>query len=210
MRLTEQDAILQRETILDTAFEVFSTVGFAATKMEMISKKANISRSPLYYYFSNKQELFKAVCIRYFRFYLNKIDAMAEDETLTIYERYYQLFLEARLPEYTMGNKLSDEILSGGPELEELKELHKEYWNGLRERDMEALKKARARGEIRDDADLDAMLNLYYTIYLGLRAPKLQEEYTDHDKLQQVCYTAVKMIESLYSPNEREKKSFRR
>jgi len=210
MRLTEEDAKVQRETILRAAFEVFATVGYAATRMEMISKKANISRSPLYYYFNNKLELFTQVCTLYFHFYLDKMDRLVEEQPeQSIYSRYYHLFLESRLPEYAHGNQLSSQILQGGEELQELKQLHQEYWQALRQKDMEALERARARNEIKADADLKAILNYYYTIYHGLRALKLQEELSDYATLEDLCYNSVRMMESLYAPAEWKQDQFR-
>ena len=71
MRLNEQDLKAQKESILNAAFEIFATVGYSACKMEMISQKAGISRSPLYYHFKSKLELFTVVCKKYFKFYLD-------------------------------------------------------------------------------------------------------------------------------------------
>ena len=210
MRLTEEDTRKQKETIVEAAFEIFSSVGYSATRMEMISKKANISRSPLYYHFNNKLELFTQVCTRYFNFYLDKMDALnAQPEEDSIYARYYSLFLESRQPQYAHGNELSNQILQGGEELSQLKQLHAEYWAALRQKDMEALKRARSRGELRRDADLEVILNYYYTVYHGLRALKLQDELSDDSKLEALCYNAVRMMESLFAPDDWKQDQFR-
>ncbi len=210
MRLNEQDLKAQKESILSAAFEVFAAVGYSACKMEMISQKAGISRSPLYYHFKSKLELFTVVCKKYFSFYLDKMDKLYEDEPeQSIYERYYKLFLESRLPLYSNGNQLSSQILQGGDELSELKRLHSEYWEALRRKDMAALERAQGRGEIRPDAELSVILNYYYTVYHGLRALKLQEEFSDYSKLEALCYAAVRMMESLYAPEGWKQDRFR-
>ena len=118
----------------------------------------------------------------------------------SIYERYYMLFLESRLPLYSNGNQLSNQILQGDPELNELRQLHDEYWTALRGKDMAALERAQARGEICPDVDLGVILDYYYTVYQGLRALKLQDELSDYSKLEALCYAAVRMMESLYAP----------
>ena len=201
MRLNEQDLKAQKESILNAAFEIFATVGYSACKMEMISQKAGISRSPLYYHFKSKLELFTVVCKKYFKFYLDKMDKLYEEmPEQSIYERYYMLFLESRLPLYSNGNQLSNQILQGDPELNELRQLHDEYWTALRGKDMAALERAQARGEIRPDVDLGVILDYYYTVYQGLRALKLQDELSDYSKLEALCYAAVRMMESLYAP----------
>lgn len=210
MRLTERDAQKQRESILNAAFEVFTTVGYSAAKMDMVSKLANISRSPLYYYYSSKQELFKHVCQRYFDEYLEKMDRLYnEHPEQTIYERYFQLFMESLVPYYVKGSTLSTQILQGGEELSELKELNSAYFSELRKRDMQALTRAQERGEIRGDANLESVVNFYYTVYLGLRAPKLQEEFESKQHLEEVCWLAVHMLENLYAPEGWEKDRFR-
>lgn len=210
MRLNEQDLRAQKEGILHAAFEVFATVGYSACKMEMISQKAGISRSPLYYHFKSKLELFTVVCKRYFSFYLDKMDKLYTDEPeQSIYERYYKLFLESRLPLYSNGNQLSNQILQGGDELAELKQLHAEYWDTLRSKDMAALERAQGRGEIMPDVDLNVILNYYYTVYHGLRALKLQDEFADYSKLEALCYAAVRMMESLYAPDGWTQDNFR-
>lgn len=202
MRLNEQDLHAQKESILSAAFEVFATVGYSACRMEMISQKAGISRSPLYYHFKNKHELFTVVCKRYFAFYLDKMDDLYNNEpNQSIYERFYKLFLESRLPLYSNGSQLSSQILQGGNELSELKKLHAEYWRELRMKDMAALNRAQSRNELRPDADLNVILDYYYTVYHGLRALKLQEEFADYSKLEALCYSAVRMMESLYAPD---------
>lgn len=209
MRLTEDDARLQKKKILDAAFEIFATVGYTPTKMEMISQKAGISRSPLYYHYKNKLELFTQVCTNYFAFYLKKMDDLFADEPeLTIYQRYYRLFMESRQRLYTYGNQLSNHILQGGDELSELKRLHHEYWTALREKDYAALDRAQKRGEIRPEADLRVILNYYYTVYHGLRALKLQEEYSNYDNMEKLCHAAVCMMESQYAPEDWEKDKF--
>lgn len=210
MRLNEHDLRAQKESIMNAAFEVFANVGYSACKMEMISQKAGISRSPLYYHFKNKLELFTQVCKRYFAFYLDKMDKLYDEEPdQSIYERYYRLFLESRLPLYSNGNELSSQILQGGDELSDLKRLHSEYWEALRSKDMAALERARDRGEISPEADLNVILDYYYTVYHGLRALKLQEEFSDYSKLEALCYASVRMMESLYAPDTWRQDCFR-
>jgi AcrR family transcriptional regulator len=49
------------QEITAAALEVFAERGFAATRLEDIAAKAGVTRGTLYLYFSNKEELFKAV-----------------------------------------------------------------------------------------------------------------------------------------------------
>jgi TetR/AcrR family transcriptional regulator len=52
------------ERILRAAHSLFSTLGFAATKMETVAQSAGISRQTLYGYYRRKEELYEAVLTR--------------------------------------------------------------------------------------------------------------------------------------------------
>jgi AcrR family transcriptional regulator len=47
--------------ILDVAIKLFTTKGFASTKMEDVAKEAGISKGLTYFYFKNKEDLYMAV-----------------------------------------------------------------------------------------------------------------------------------------------------
>ncbi len=50
-----------RRDILKAARTLFSRKGYAETSMEQVAARAGVSRGPLYHYFSDKQDLFRAV-----------------------------------------------------------------------------------------------------------------------------------------------------
>ncbi len=52
---------LKRESILSAAQIQFSRYGFRRTSMEDIAKEAGVSRSSLYSYFQNKEEIFRSL-----------------------------------------------------------------------------------------------------------------------------------------------------
>jgi AcrR family transcriptional regulator len=47
--------------LLAAALEQFVERGYAATRLEDVAKRAGVSKGTLYLYFTNKEELFKAV-----------------------------------------------------------------------------------------------------------------------------------------------------
>ena len=47
--------------ILEAALKLFTERGFAATRLEDVAKQAGVTKGTLYLYFTNKEELFKAV-----------------------------------------------------------------------------------------------------------------------------------------------------
>jgi AcrR family transcriptional regulator len=50
-----------RRDVLDAAREIFTARGFADASMEEIAERAGVTRGPLYHYFDDKQDLFRAV-----------------------------------------------------------------------------------------------------------------------------------------------------
>lgn len=49
------------QELLDAALELFVEHGYASTRLEDVARRAGVSKGTLYLYFSNKEELFKAV-----------------------------------------------------------------------------------------------------------------------------------------------------
>ncbi len=47
------------EKILETAYDLFATLGYEQTSLSMISKKIDISKPALYYHFNSKEDLFE-------------------------------------------------------------------------------------------------------------------------------------------------------
>lgn len=56
----------RKDTILDAAFGVFAQYGYRRTVMEDIASAAGLSRTALYQHWRNKDDLFRALAIRYF------------------------------------------------------------------------------------------------------------------------------------------------
>jgi len=62
------DRTMDKETIdklIDKAIEIFSTKGYAATKLTDITNSLSISRGPVYYYFKDKHGLYRAAFDRF-------------------------------------------------------------------------------------------------------------------------------------------------
>lgn len=57
MRLTEEEMQRRRETIIDTAFRLFSDYGIERVSLSKIAKTARVSENTIYRYFANKESL---------------------------------------------------------------------------------------------------------------------------------------------------------
>ena len=50
--------------ILDASVEVFARLGYHAARLEDIADAAGFSKTALYYYFKDKEEIFLNLCLR--------------------------------------------------------------------------------------------------------------------------------------------------
>lgn len=64
MRRTKQEAAETREAILDAAEAVFFERGVSQTSLNQIAAAAGVTRGAIYWHFSNKSDLFRAMCDR--------------------------------------------------------------------------------------------------------------------------------------------------
>ncbi|WP_062228956.1 TetR family transcriptional regulator [Aureimonas frigidaquae] len=64
MRRTKQEAAETREAILDAAETVFFERGVSQTSLNQIAAAAGVTRGAIYWHFSNKSDLFRAMCDR--------------------------------------------------------------------------------------------------------------------------------------------------
>lgn len=77
--------------ILAAALKMFSTKGFAASKLDEVAKEAGVSKGTLYRYFESKEALFKAVVCEFVLPQIAKAEEQAEHYTGPIKELMFQL-----------------------------------------------------------------------------------------------------------------------
>lgn len=70
-----------RQDILDKALELISEEGFENLSMRNLAAKLNMTATPIYAYFANKDELYLAVLQEGFELLYAKLEAAAEGET---------------------------------------------------------------------------------------------------------------------------------
>lgn len=88
-RKTREEAEQTRQLLLDTAERVFHEQGVAATSLADIAAAAGLTRGAIYWHFTNKLDLFTAMCDR-IKPELDAIEAMLHDTRLTPAARLWQ------------------------------------------------------------------------------------------------------------------------
>ncbi|PUA20510.1 TetR family transcriptional regulator [Glaciimonas sp. PCH181] len=63
-RCTKEEALETRSRILDAAVDVFYTRGVSQTSLADVANAAGVSRGAIYWHFTNKSDLFNAMCER--------------------------------------------------------------------------------------------------------------------------------------------------
>lgn len=83
----------REKIIIDAALKVFSTKGYASTRMADIAKEADMSYGLVYHYFENKEKLFDAIVEDWWSGFYDALEALKRsdigtDEKLTEIIRY--------------------------------------------------------------------------------------------------------------------------
>lgn len=118
----------RKAMIIDCAMDIFASKGIAATAMDEIAVKAELSKATLYLYFKNKDELIVHAMLRVISSYIQKLQVkMAEtDDDLEKLHKVGEAYLEYyhEHPQYyTLLNSTEDFHSMVSPEYEVCQEL---------------------------------------------------------------------------------------
>jgi len=105
-----------KESILDSATEVFMELGFSGARVDAIARRAGANKAMIYYHFGSKQRLYQAVLLRLFGGVLEDVDHLKstdlgpEARLRDLYTRIARRFTERpALPQIMLR-----EVLAGG------------------------------------------------------------------------------------------------
>lgn len=80
----------KRDRILQTASEVFARFGYDKTTLEDIGKKCGLNKASLYYYFSNKEDIYVQVIMAETTVFINELQAQTASLATTAHKiRHY-------------------------------------------------------------------------------------------------------------------------
>jgi TetR/AcrR family transcriptional regulator len=77
----------KRAVILDAAERLFSSRGYAATRLEDVAEEVGLTRAALFYHFRDKQTLYDAMIVDAFGSFATKLDDILASSNDTIAER---------------------------------------------------------------------------------------------------------------------------
>lgn len=151
-----------REQLLDCAIRHFSEKGYAATNLMEVAADAGVSRGPLYYYFSNKADLYRASVSR-----VIELQKAAYSRILIEGRPILETLREDYL--YCLEDKgLFSRIGTGGKDEPDISSEYLAFSRWLIERKYSVLNAAKARGELAADCDLSELITFIYIYYHGV------------------------------------------
>ena len=89
VRRRRRDGEARRETVLDAALDIFSTVGLHGASIDQIADRAGLSKANLLYYFPSKEDLYIAVLRRVLDVWLDPLLALHADSEPADALRHY-------------------------------------------------------------------------------------------------------------------------
>lgn len=162
--MQRNDAV--RKKLLDVATIHFARKGYAGTNLIEVAEEAGVSRGPLYYYFSNKAELYKA-CV--------------EDMIETKREAYSRILVPGRpileiIREdyrYCLQDQgLFVKVGAGGKGEPDLTAQVGEFSQWLIRRKEAVFAAARESGELPPSCDIQELITFIYVYYHGVNYVK--------------------------------------
>ena len=150
------------EEITAAALESFVERGYAATRLEDVAARAGISKGTLYLYFANKEELFKAVVrealvarLVEFQSQIGKFQGSSADLLRLLFKTWWERIGSTRI------SGIPKLILSEARNFPEIARFYvEEVVRPGRETLAAVIRRGIARGEFRDDVDVEASVHL--------------------------------------------------
>lgn len=190
MRTTAEETKRNDQRIIDAAISVFSETGFEATSMQDIADAAGISRGPLYYRYKTKKEIFVAAMNAHF---VREMEAhlllLRQSKPFTEKIREYLRYAFRNLiddkPEFPM------EIF-GSAQMQDVNEQIRQLYAQAYVLMKDAVSEAIQAGELRQDTDVEHLVNLLFIAFDGLRYSRLKSGILTsaekvEDAIDQIC-----------------------
>lgn len=160
------------DAVLERAMETFWTRGYEATSMQQLEEALGINRSSMYATYGSKAELYERALDRYTRDAHFAVRPGALDGPGSLRERVGALLwlvVEEDLdPRGSRGCFACNAAVELGPADARVRDLVTRSFVGARKVFGDALADARAAGELRADADVDALASLLLSVLEGL------------------------------------------
>nr|WGD98768.1 TetR/AcrR family transcriptional regulator [Bacillus safensis] len=159
---------MNQKRVLEVAATLFLEKGFAYTSMDELVRVSKVSKSNVYYHFSNKEELLEGVVDYWIDMYQAAIDDVISQTQFSVEDRI-QMFLKqlsqgVQSREYQGGCPfITLYIQSPAHILTQIKEKIGLFFTGLQKKVSLLLKQGVENGEFRNTIHIDEVSSLFIT-----------------------------------------------
>ena len=153
----------KRDRILQTASEVFARYGYDKTTLDDIGKKCGLNKASLYYYFSNKEDIYVQVIMAETTVFINELQAQTASLMSTADKiRHYLIERVKRYEKVLNMTQLSFEAL------QKVEPLFQELYVTVREKEVDFLESllqtGMEKGEIVDEHTARELAESFFLI----------------------------------------------
>ena len=160
----------RREQILHAAMACFARQGYHATSMDDVVRESGLSVGAIYSYFPSKEELFLSLCdyrteqtLGYLNDLFRRPGPMVDK-----FEGAVDYFFNQLSDELVQLARVGAEFMSQANKSERVHERQQHRCETIRQFLRWLLSEARMHGDVRDDLDLDATVDLMLALHEGI------------------------------------------
>ncbi|MCL1701774.1 TetR/AcrR family transcriptional regulator [Lysinibacillus sp. Bpr_S20] len=158
---------MNQKRVIEVAATLFLEKGFAYTSMDELVRVSKVSKSNVYYHFSNKEELLEGVVDYWIEMYQSAIDGLLSQNQLLVEDRI-QLFLKqlsqgVQTREYKGSCPFITLYIQSPTNAIKVKEKIGLFFVGLQTKVSLLLKQGIENGEFRKTINIDEVASLFIT-----------------------------------------------
>jgi len=159
--------LMNQKRVIEVAATLFLEKGFAYTSMDELVRVSKVSKSNVYYHFSNKEELLDGVVSYWIEMYQSAIDGLLSQNQLLVEDRI-QLFLKqlsqgVQTREYKGGCPFITLYIQSPTNASKVKEKIGLFFVGLQTKVSLLLKQGVENGEFKKTINIDEVASLFIT-----------------------------------------------
>ncbi len=164
------------EDVLNAAKKIFCEYGFDNTNLNDIARELNTTRTPIYYYFENKQNLYEAVVKKHLTGKLETYTELFASDMPFFDKVRKDLDLSSHL-------RLAEKELFTGinskPQLAAARDFQTDIMHRIHKMKTQYIQKAIDDKILRPDTDVESFMVYFYVISLGIEAVDKQDGWYD-------------------------------
>ncbi len=159
--------LMNQKRVIEVAATLFLEKGFAYTSMDELVRVSKVSKSNVYYHFSNKEELLEGVVDYWIEMYQSAIDDLLSQNQLLVEDRI-QLFLKqisqgVQTREHKGSCPFITLYIQSPTNATKVKEKIGFFFKGLQTKVSLLLKQGVENGEFRKTINIDEVASLFIT-----------------------------------------------